>query len=94
MSSLPQDVTDPLEYEENLVDDNYEEAEDDENEEKAASNSDDVDVKESDKNLAKHSERYKFIYSFENPPLVTAYSMAVFIVRTHYPSGRTWADIL
>ena len=57
MSSLPQDVTDPLECDGNLADDNYEEAENDENEEKAASNSDDVDVEESDINLVKHSER-------------------------------------
>ena len=61
VSSLPQDVTDPLECDENLADDNYEEAEDDEKEEKAASSSDDVDVEESDKNLVKHSERYKLI---------------------------------
>ena len=63
MSSLPQDVTDPIECDGNLADDNYEEAqsEDDESEEKAASNIDDVDVEESDKNLVKHSERYKFI---------------------------------
>ena len=62
MSSLPQDVTDPLECDRNLADDNYEEAEDDdENEEKAASNSDNGDVEESDKNLVKNSERYKFI---------------------------------
>ena len=63
VSSLPQDVTDPLECDGNSADDNYEEAqsEDDESEEKAASNSDDVDVEESDKNLVKHSERYKFI---------------------------------
>ena len=57
VSSLPQDVTDPLECDGNLADDNYEEAENDENEEKAASNSDDVDVEESDINLVKHSER-------------------------------------
>ena len=61
VSSRPQDVTDPLECDENVADDNYEEAEDDENEEKSASNSDDVDVEESDKNLVKHSESYKFI---------------------------------
>ena len=61
VSSLPQDVTDPLECDGNSADDNYEEAqsEDDESEEKAASNSDDVDVEESDP--VKHSESYKFI---------------------------------
>ena len=61
VSSLPQDVTDPLECDGNSADDNYEEAqsEDDESEEKAASNSDHVDVEESEP--VKHSERYKFI---------------------------------
>ena len=96
VSSLPQDVTDPLECDGNLADDNYEEAEDDdENEEKAASNSDDVDVEESDKNLVKHSERYKFITvsSRIQQWWQLTHAMAVFIVRTHYPSARTWANI-
>ena len=61
VSSLPQDVTDPLKCDGILADNDYEETEDDENEEKGASKRDDVDVEESDKNLVKHSERYKFI---------------------------------
>ena len=97
VSSLPQDVTDRVECDGNLAEDNYEEAEDDdENEEKAASNSDDVDVEESDKNLVKHSERYKFltVSSRIQQWWQLTHAMAVFIVRKHYPSGRTWANIL
>ena len=96
VSSLPQDVTDPLKCDGNLADNNYEEAEDDENEEKGASNSDDVDVEESDKNLVKHSERYKFITVSSRIQQwgQLTHAMAVFMVRTHYPSGRTWANIL